>query len=128
VNDGSVLVLFARLLVSLGVVLGLMWALGRVLRARGLGGSIVKPGSQIEVVARQSVGRNSSIAVVRAAGKALIVSITENQVSLLAEADPAVLARPEAQWTAPSGIAVHPRASSPRKTLLEQARELTVRR
>jgi flagellar protein FliO/FliZ len=131
VTDGSVVALFARLLVSLGVVLALMWVVGRVLRARGMGG-MAKPGAAIEVVARQAVGRTASIAVVRAAGKALIVSINENQISLLAEADPAALAAapitgPEAHWTAPQGGAsLHP--GSPRKTLLELARERTVRR
>ncbi|MBW8826842.1 MAG: flagellar biosynthetic protein FliO [Acidobacteria bacterium] len=137
-TDGSVVVLFARLLVSLGVVLGLMWAIGRVLRARGFGG-VSKPNAAIEVVARQSVNRTSSIALVRAAGKALIVSINESQISLLAEVDPAEIDGPvnttvtttltglEAHRTAPRGSA-SPRSSSPRKTLLEVARERTVRR
>jgi flagellar protein FliO/FliZ len=126
VSDGSVLALFARLLVSLSIVLALMWAAGRAMRSRGFGNAS-RPGSLIEVVARQSVGRTASIAVVRAAGKALIVSITDTQISLLAEADPDKLTGPEAQWTAPSGGAAT-QPGSPRKTLLELARERTVRR
>ncbi len=124
-TDGSVVALFARLLVSLAVVLALLWVLGRALRTRGMGGA-GRAGALIEVLARQPLGRTASIAVVRAGGKALIVSITESQVRLLAEADPDSLVGPEADWTAPPGDAPHP--GQPWKTLLERARERTVRR
>ena len=51
----------------------------------GVGGQVAAP---IEVVARRGLGRNVSIAVVRAGGKALVLGMTDSSVRVLAEADP----------------------------------------
>ena len=37
-SSGATLALFARLIVSLGIVIGLMWFVARVVRRRGIGG------------------------------------------------------------------------------------------
>ena len=94
--DVSVFALLARLVVSLGVVLGLMWLAARMLARSGAGGRAGR-GSRpvpIQILGRQSLSKNSSVAVVSAAGKALIVGITDAQVTLLAEGDPETLAAP----------------------------------
>lgn len=75
--------LLLRVGLSLAVVLGLMW-----LAARALGGGAARRGQGvIDVVARQPLTRNSSVAVVRIAGKALVLGVTDNQVTVLGEAD-----------------------------------------
>ena len=73
----------ARITLSLAAVLGLMWLLARAarkpLKARAAGA--------VAVLARQQLSRNASVAVVRVADRALIIGVTEAQVSLLAETD-----------------------------------------
>src|SRR5438874_10095632 len=80
--------LLGRLIVSMGVVLAVMWLVAKFVRGRNIGG-MRKAGSNasIEVLARQSFGKNSSVAIVRAGGKALVIGVTDSQVTLLAEAD-----------------------------------------
>jgi flagellar protein FliO/FliZ len=130
----STVALFARLIVSLGVVIGLMWVAAAILRRRGIGHAPRKnaAGVQVELLARKSMGRNVSIAVVRVADQAMVVGITDHQVTTLGhttvgdfdlrvgETKPS-----EAQRTAlPTG----PDGSATAwKAMLDQLRERTVR-
>lgn len=143
-EDVSVFALLARLVISLGVVLGLMALAARLLARQTKGGRLarhIKP-VPIEVLARHNLGKNSSVAVVHAAGKALIVGVTDSQVTLLAEGDPQALTPPEQEedpattitaaartrspWTAPGTTGAA--AFSPWTAMLETLRERTVRR
>jgi flagellar protein FliO/FliZ len=76
--------LLLRIAFSLLVVLALMWGLAKVARRplarRGAG-------TGLAVLSRQQLTRNSSVAVVQVAGRALILGVTDSQVSMLAEAD-----------------------------------------
>ena len=142
-EDVSVFALLARLVVSLGVVLGLMWVAARLL-ARGNGGRgprTVRP-VPIQIVARQSLSKNSSVAVVQTAGKALIVGITDSQVTLLGEGDLEALAEPETEDpVAPITAAARTRSpwattrqpgaaafTSPWTAMLETLRDRTARK
>jgi flagellar biosynthetic protein FliO len=129
-STASTLALFARLLVSLGVVIGLMWLAARVVRRRGLGGygnAPRGPGVQIDIVARRTLGRNASIAVVRAGDQAMILGVTDQHVTKLADADlDAIdLGSAEGQWTAPTQGPDGPTPSW--KAMLDQMRERTAR-
>ena len=76
--------LVLRIGFSLLVVFGLMWGLARVARRGGVG----KRGSgALSVLNRQSLGRGSAVTVVRVADRALILGVTDTQVSLLGETD-----------------------------------------
>jgi len=76
--------LILRIGFSLLVVFGLMWGLARVARRGGVG----RRGSgSLAVLTRQSLSRGSSVAVVQVADRALILGVTDNQVSLLGETD-----------------------------------------
>lgn len=84
--------LLVRLAISLAVVFGLMMLAARILRRRGLApGSSGKPTSRIDVLARQGLGRSSSVQLVRVGGRTLVLGVTESSVSVLAEADPLLL-------------------------------------
>ncbi|MCV2489506.1 flagellar biosynthetic protein FliO [Geodermatophilus sp. YIM 151500] len=72
-----------RLLLSLAFVAAVLWFAARVARQRGLGSA----NGLIEVVARQRMGRSSTVNVVRIADVVLVVGATEEQVTLLAEVD-----------------------------------------
>jgi len=128
----SLIGLFGRLILAMGVVFGLMVLAAKVAKNRGFAGAGGRKGGRatIEVLARQQFGKSASIAVIRAAGKSLVLGVTDMSVTVLAEADPDALdidlTGPEAQWTAPPGGDTRP--SQPWKTLLEQLRERTTRR
>jgi flagellar protein FliO/FliZ len=72
-----------RLLLSLAFVGGVLWFAARLAQKRGLGQS----GGMVDVVARQRLGRTSTVNVVRIADRVLVVGATEEQVTLLAELD-----------------------------------------
>lgn len=90
-EDVSVVALLGRLAVSLAVVFALMAVAGKVLRRRGLGTRGTTATSRIEVLARQGLGRTSSVQLVRVGGKTLVLGVTETAVSVLGEADPLLL-------------------------------------
>ena len=142
-TDVSVFALLARLVISLGVVLGLMWLAAKLLarQSGGRGPRAIRP-VPIQIVARQSLGKNSSVAVVHTAGKALIVGFTDSQVTLLGEGDMESLTEPELQDpAAPITAAARTRSpwattrapgaaafSSPWTAMLETLRDRTARK
>ena len=72
-----------RLVLSLAFIAAVRWFAARFAQKRGLG----QGNGLIEVVARQRMGRASSVSVVRIADRVLVVGSTEEQVTLLAEVD-----------------------------------------
>jgi flagellar protein FliO/FliZ len=114
-----------RLVFSLGLVLALMALAGRALRNRQMG---IGPGprrsaaAKIEVLGRQTLGRNVGVAVVRVADRAMLVGVTEGSVQLLTdlpmESFPVV--EPDETTPAPSFASV--------PAFLEMLRERTVRK
>jgi flagellar protein FliO/FliZ len=72
-----------RLVLCLAFVGGVLLFASRVAQKRGIGGTT----GVIEVVARQRMGRASSVSVLRVAGRVLVVGSTEEQVTLLAEVE-----------------------------------------
>jgi flagellar protein FliO/FliZ len=100
VEDLSVVTLLGRLAVSLVVVFGLMAVCAKLLRRRGLG-STGSPTARIEVLARQGLGRTSSVQLVRVAGRTLVLGVTDASVSVLGEADPLMVAAEQALQPAP---------------------------
>lgn len=76
--------LILRVTFSLLVVLGLMWFLARLARRSGLRG---KDAETLTVLDRRQLTRGASVAIVRVAGRALVLGVTDAQVTLLGEAD-----------------------------------------
>ena len=72
-----------RLILSLAFIAVVLFYAARLAKKRGLG----QGNGLIEVVARQRMGRTSSVNVVRIADIVLVVGATEEQVTLLAEVD-----------------------------------------
>ena len=72
-----------RLILSLAFVAAVLFFAARLAKKRGLG----QGNGVIEVVARQRMGRSSTVNVVRVADLVLVVGATEEQVTLLAEVD-----------------------------------------
>ncbi len=122
----SAIQLVLRVIVSLVVVVALMLAFSALLRRGGAGGLGRRRGS-IEVVARQGLSRNASITLVRAGDRALVLGVTDNNVTLLLDADPQdLIEESEPLGTATSRI---PPGSFPTwKNLIDSMRDRTVRR
>lgn len=129
----STLLLVLRVAVSLAVVLGLLALAAKAASKRGLAGSAGwSSKASVEIVARQGIGRNTSVIVVRAAERALVLGVTDTTISLLVDADVDVLdIRPEEHDASTPGMArpAGPLARpSAWKDTLETLRERTVRR
>ena len=90
-EDVSLLELASRMVLSLVVVLAIMLLAAKVLKRRGLAGSRGPVTGRIEVLARQGLGRTSSVQLVRVGGKTLVLGGTDTNVSVLSEADPLLL-------------------------------------
>ncbi|HZC72961.1 MAG TPA: flagellar biosynthetic protein FliO [Jatrophihabitans sp.] len=75
--------LIGRLLVSLAVVLGLMWVIARRVKRPTRG----RTTGLVDVLGRRQLSRTASVAVVRVLDKALIIGVTDGQVSLIGETD-----------------------------------------
>lgn len=76
--------LVMRIGFSLLVVFGLLWGLAKVLR-KPLGGK--RGVGALAILSRQQLSRGSAVAVVQVHDRALILGVTDQQVSLLGEAD-----------------------------------------
>jgi flagellar protein FliO/FliZ len=124
--------LLVRVVVSLGVVLAIMAGAAAVLRRSGVAGGRTprRRAARVEVVARQALGRSSSVTVVRLGERAVVLGVTESSVNLLGEVDPGELEAPEgpeAPGTASPGSGFTSAASA-WKAVLENLRDRTVRR
>ncbi|MFZ4515043.1 MAG: FliO/MopB family protein [Acidimicrobiia bacterium] len=132
--------LVLRLVFSLGVVLGLMYLAGRVMRRRGIGVTrSTRDG--IEVIARKGLSKHASVAILHVAGRRVLVGVTDQRVTLLSELEDELAAPSDdaieeivldqerhgtAFFTKTSSLAT---PSNPaRKGLLDTLREMTVRR
>ena len=127
--DVSLLSLFLRLAVSLGVVLVLVRVAAGLLQRGGVGPRRRRGPADIEVLLRQPVGRRATISVVRAGNRALVLGVTDHTITLLAEDDPDVLVplAPEAPRTA-SPADGSPSAPSAWTAVVDALRDRTARR
>ena len=92
-----------RLILSLAfIAVVLLWA-ARLAKKKGLG----QGNGLIEVVARQRMGRSSTVNVVRIADVVLVVGATEEQITLLAEVDAESVDAALAERRAPVRMGAH---------------------
>lgn len=78
-----------RLILSLAFVAAVLLFAARLAKKRGLG----KGNDLVQIVSRQRLGRTSTVNVVRVADLCLVVGATEEQITLLAEVDPDLVAQ-----------------------------------
>jgi flagellar protein FliO/FliZ len=119
--------LVLRIGFSLLIVFGLMWALARVVR-RPLSGRR-GPGS-LAVLHRQQLSRGSSVAIVQVAERALVLGVTDQQVSLLGETDLAAFETEPDPGERRKPVALEPEVlgnTSTRRSPLDFLRDRTTR-
>ncbi|MBW4078086.1 MAG: flagellar biosynthetic protein FliO [Acidobacteria bacterium] len=78
---------FARTMLVLGLVIGLLLVLARVARRFQVAGGklVAKPTGQVEVVSRRSLGKHSSLYLVRVSDRTFLVGQGAQQVTMLAD-------------------------------------------
>jgi flagellar protein FliO/FliZ len=135
------------MLIKVGFVFGLLFVTLRVVgklhnSGAKLGGR--HEGAVIQVIGRQSIGRNADVTVVTLGDRTLVLGVTEHNVSMVAELEPEEMVTREVidvspQLLAPATMAELPSPMIPARTqasvsvpswrdLLESMRERTVRR
>ena len=137
------------MLIKVGLVFGLLFVTLKVVGKMHSGGSKLSgrhEGAVIQVIGRQSIGRNADVTVVTLGDRTLVLGVTEHNVSMVAELDPEEMETREvidlpsvaptaiaAATTATKTLAIPARTQAPVsvpswRDLLESMRERTVRR
>ena len=93
-----------RLILSLAFVAAVLFFAARLAKKRGLG----QGNGLIEVIARQRMGRASTVNVIRIADLVLVVGATEEQVTVLAEVDPQAVEAALAEHRPPARLHAAP--------------------
>jgi flagellar protein FliO/FliZ len=124
-SNVSVAALLLRLVLSLGVVIVLMAGLAKLARNRmgRTAGRRRDHALQLQVLSRQTIGKNASVLLVRAGDRGLLLGVTEHNVSLITETE--LTAAPADESPAPARTTA---LAPPWNMLVQRARELTVRR
>jgi flagellar protein FliO/FliZ len=103
-----------RVIVSLGVVLGLLWFLQRRLTR---GAKAKSSGSPVTIVTKQAISPKASVVVIDVEGMRLLLGVTEHSVNVLQSSDaPAVPASAEVFAESLSRAAVGSGRSTTRST------------
>ena len=147
-TDTNVVELALRLVLSMGLIVAIIVVASKVLKGKTTlnFGRRQSDGPKLDVLDRTQVARHASVAVVRVGGRGLIVGITEQSVSLLAEApelvdryeqaeagrlEPISLPLEASDHTESERTALSPELTAPSRTRMnffEALRETTVRR
>ena len=123
--------LVVKLVFSLAAVLGLLWVAAKVMSRGLLGGGTNT--ATLTVVARQPLTRTASVALVRVGERAVLLGVTDQQVSVLSEQDADELMDVLESTATQSSTALHPglvhkQSGSFGSNLMEQLRARTARR
>jgi flagellar protein FliO/FliZ len=138
---GDAFLAFGRMLLVLGLIIGLLMVVARFgrkwQRGGGVAGHGVKAKGRIDVLSRRSLGRHLSLLVVRVAQRTFLVGQSNQQMTLLAEldGDEWVEATPTTKRSSPINVLPTPRmapgaakdSSTAWDALMDRLREMTVR-
>ncbi len=147
-----------RMVISLAIVLALMYIAARLLQ-RTRGGAPARPSrrrltalassmkktkvgrraarrrAQLDVIARQPLGKSASVAVVRVGDRTMLIGVTDASVQLLSEVDAALFDEEEAttelaEIAAAAPVSASSAGANARATVsvMDLLRERTVRR
>jgi flagellar biogenesis protein FliO len=129
-TDFSVIGTLVKVVATFGLLFLTLKMVGRFYGTGRIGGSTrVRPGAvarPVEVVGRTTLGRNSTVTVVRMGDKCFALGVTEQSVSLLTEVDIDLTPPPAPTTQPPAGTQVVETRPSWRE-LVESLREKTVR-
>ena len=86
-EDPNTLMLFVRLALSFGMVLGLVGGVTWVLRRKGLlrPNAAAGAGGRLEVLDRKSVGKNASLVLARVGDTAVLLGVTGERIQVVSD-------------------------------------------
>ncbi|MET1087700.1 MAG: flagellar biosynthetic protein FliO [Arthrobacter sp.] len=116
------LVLWLRVILSLGAVLALLWIIQRrVARNAGTAAGQARP---LQLIARQGIGQKASVVIVEADGQRLLLGVTEQSVTVISSMEAGHReAAAETSANAPAEPAEGPTAISRERREGRRARE-----
>lgn len=79
------LILWLRVILSLGAVLALLWIIQR--RVGRNMGTAVGTSRPLQLIARQGIGQKASVVIVEADGQRLLLGVTEQSVTVISSTD-----------------------------------------
>jgi flagellar biosynthetic protein FliO len=82
-SGGATVVMMVRVVVSLGLVMGMCWGATWALKRRGGGGLGLRSADRLEVLERRALSKGAAVAIVRVAGEDYLVGVTDHSVTLL---------------------------------------------
>jgi flagellar protein FliO/FliZ len=91
-------------IVCVVIILGLAYWVTRYVAQHGMNGPGIKAGSggELAVLARQTLGRDQCLAVVKAGNRCYLLGVTASQITLLSELSPEEAASWQAAQAAPT--------------------------
>lgn len=92
------LILWLRVILSLGAVLALLWIIQR--RVGRNAGAAVGHSRPLQLIARQGIGQKASVVIVEADGQRLLLGVTEQSVTVIRSTE-ALAAAPATAQAAP---------------------------
>lgn len=82
-SGGATFLMMLRVIVSLGLVMGLCWGATWALKRRGGGGLGFRSTERLEVVERRALSKGAAVAIVRVSGEEYLIGVTDHNVALL---------------------------------------------
>lgn len=82
-SGGATVLMMLRVIVSLGLILGLCWGATWALKRRGTGRIGFRNADQLEIVERRSLSKGAAVAIVRVGGEDFLIGVTDHNVALL---------------------------------------------
>ena len=82
-SGGATVVMMVRVVVSLGLVMGMCWAATWALKRRGRGGLGLRSADRLEVLERRALSKGAAVAIVRVSGEDYLIGVTDHNVTLL---------------------------------------------
>ena len=104
--------LLTQMVVGLGVVIGLIWLVSKVLKGRAPGMAAKRRNQPLAILGRQPLGKGVQLAIVKAGAETYLLGITAHQVTNLARFEPEDLGL-ESPDDLPPAVGTSPGSPSP---------------
>lgn len=114
--DETLLRAFITMMVCVGAIAGLLWLVKRKMTTGKQGSTLIG----IEVIARQGLNAKAQIFVVSVHGKTLLLGVTEQTVTMLAELDSMPRTSTTSTQAPLNSVSTHPSSFTPNSELFNQ--------
>jgi flagellar biogenesis protein FliO len=114
--DETLLRAFITMMVCVGAIAGLLWLVKRKMTTGKQGNTLIG----IEIIARQGLNTKAQIFVVSVHSKTLLLGVTEQSVTMLAELDSLPQTATHPQQSTTTSVPINPASFTPNSELFNQ--------